>query len=92
MIEMNSAGRRPMLSEYIQKALEKARYKVLEDGTWFAEIPGFEGVWANATTVEECRHEIMEVLEEWLVLKIRDRDSIPEIEGVGIQIKEVLAA
>ena len=81
-----------MLSEYIQKALEKAQYKVLEAGTWFAEIPGFEGVWANATTVEECRHEIMEVLEEWLVLKIRDRDSIPMIEGVGIQIKEVLAA
>ena len=42
-----------MLSEYIHKALEKARYKVLEDGTWFAEISGFEGVWANAGTVEE---------------------------------------
>jgi predicted RNase H-like HicB family nuclease len=89
---MNSPRRESMLSEYIQKALEKARYKVLEDGTWFAEIPGFEGVWANATTVEECRHELMEVIEEWLVLKIRDRDSIPEIEGIGIQIKEVLAA
>ena len=81
-----------MLSEYIQKALEIARYKVLEDGTWFSEIPGFEGVWANAATVEECRHELMEVLEEWLVLKIRDQDAIPEIEGVGIQIKEVFAA
>jgi len=79
-----------MLSEYIQKALEKARYKVLGDGTWFAEIPGFEGVWANAATVEGCRHELMEVLEEWLVLKIRDRDSIPEIEGVGIHINQVL--
>jgi len=81
-----------MLSEYIQKALEKARYKVLEDGTWFAEIPDFEGIWANAATVEECRRELMEVLEEWLVFKIRDRDPIPKIEGVGIQIKEVLAA
>ncbi len=81
----------PMLSEYIQKALEKARYKVLDDGTWFAEISDFEGVWANAATVEECRHELVEVLEEWLVLTRRDRDAIPEIEGVGIQIKEVLA-
>jgi len=81
-----------MLSEYIQKALAKAHYKVLEDGTWFAEIPGFEGVWANAVTVEECRHELMEVLEEWLVLKIRDRDPIPEIEGVNIRVKEVAAA
>jgi predicted RNase H-like HicB family nuclease len=81
-----------MLSEYIQKALEKARYKVLEDGTWFAEIPDFESVWANATTVEECRHELVEVLEEWLVLKIRDHDSIPEIEGIRIEIREVATA
>ncbi len=81
-----------MLSEYIKKALEKARYKVLEDGTWFAEIPGFEGVWANGASVEECRHELMEVLEEWLALKIRDRGSIPEVERVGIRIKEVMVA
>jgi predicted RNase H-like HicB family nuclease len=80
-----------MLSEYVQKALEKAQYKVLEDGTWFAEIPGFQGVWANADTVEGCRHELMEVLEEWLVLKIRDRDPIPEIEGVRIEIRDVAA-
>lgn len=61
-----------MLSEYVQKALTKAQYKLLENGTWFAEIPGFEGIWANANTVEECRHDLQEVLEEWLVLKIRD--------------------
>jgi predicted RNase H-like HicB family nuclease len=81
-----------MLFEYIQKALEKAQYKILEDETWFAEIPDFEGVWANAKTVEECRHELMEVLEEWLILKIRDRDSIPVMEGVDIRVKEVAAA
>ena len=77
-----------MLFEYIQKAAEKAQYKVLDDGTWFVEIPEFEGVWANAGTVEECRRELLEVLEEWLVLKIRDRDSISELEGIEIRIKE----
>jgi len=92
IIRINTSGRTPMLTEYIQKALEKARYKVLEDGTWFAEIPGFQGVWANAASVEECRRELTEVLEEWLVLKIRDRNPIPEIEGVAIEIKEVAAA
>jgi len=81
-----------MLFEYIQKALERAQYKVLDDESWFAEIPGFEGVWANAKTVEECRHELLEVLEEWLVLKIRDQDPIPKIEGVEIRVKEVVAA
>ena len=80
-----------MLFEYIQKALRKAEYKLLDNGTWFAEIPGFEGVLANAQPVEECRIELQEVLEEWLVLKIRDRDPIPEIEGAEIRIKEVAA-
>ena len=81
-----------MLQQYIQKALEKAQYKLLEDGTWFAEVPGFQGAWANAKSVEECRQELIEVMEEWLILKIRDRDPIPEIEGVSIEIKEVIAA
>ena len=43
--------------------MEKAEYKKLENGTWFAEIPGFKGVWANGDTVEKCRTELLEVLE-----------------------------
>ena len=78
-----------MLIEYTQKALEKAEYKMLENGTWFAEIPGFNGVWANADTVEQCRKELLEVLEEWLILKLIDNDSIPEVEGVSLKIKEL---
>ncbi len=81
-----------MFTEYVQGALEKAEYKKLDDGTWFAEIPGFEGVWANAKSVEECRKELVEVLEEWLVLKLRDEDPIPVVKGVGIRIKEITTA
>lgn len=81
-----------MLFEYTQKALEKAVYKRLDDGTWFAEIPGFEGVWADGDTVEQCRTELLEVLEEWLILKLRDKDPIPEVEGVGLKIKEMAVA
>ena len=77
-----------MLTEYIQKALEKSEYKKLEDKSWFAEIPGFEGVWANTKTVEGTRKELQEVLEEWLFLKIKDGDSIPKISGMEIKIKE----
>jgi predicted RNase H-like HicB family nuclease len=77
-----------ILVEYIQKAIENAEYKKLEDGSWFAEIPGFEGVWANGKSVEECRKELMEVLEEWLVFKIRDKDYIPVVNGIDLNIKE----
>jgi len=81
-----------MIVEYCQKAMEKAQYKKLEDGTWFADIPGFTGVWANAATVEKCRNELISVLEEWLILKLRDGDPIPEIAGIRLEIKELAVA
>jgi len=34
----------------------------------------------------------LEVLEEWLVLKIRDHDPIPELEGIEIRVREEAAA
>ena len=80
-----------MLITYIQNAMRLAKYEILEDGQYYGEIPGFQGVWANAETVEVCRNELVEVLEEWLILKIRDRDSIPELDGLKIQINELAA-
>ena len=80
-----------MLLAYMSKAIEQAEYKRLEDRSWFAEIPGFPGVWANGATVEACRQELLEVLEEWLVLKLRDQDPIPAIDGVQIPIAQARA-
>jgi predicted RNase H-like HicB family nuclease len=79
-----------MIAEYIQKSLENAEYKKLEDGTWYAEILGFKGVWANGKNVEECRKELSEVIEEWILLKIKDNESIPELKGVKLNIKELI--
>ncbi|GJQ60275.1 MAG: type II toxin-antitoxin system HicB family antitoxin [Candidatus Scalindua sp. AMX11] len=81
-----------MLVEYVHGALENAEYKKLEDGTWFVEIPGFEGVWANGKTVEESRKELVDVLEEWLILKLRDKDPIPSVKGYEINITKVKSA
>ncbi len=77
-----------MLLEYIQATLEKAEYKQLDNSTWFAEVPDFEGVWANGKTVEECRKELVEVIEDWLLLKLRDGDPVPVVKGIDISIKE----
>ena len=81
-----------MITEYCQKALRKAQYRKLEDGTWFAEIPGFTGVWANGKSVEICRIELIDVLEEWLILKLRDQDTIPQVEGLRLEIRKVAIA
>ena len=71
-----------MLTEYIVKKLGEARYKLLQDGSYFGEIPGLSGIWANAKNLEDCRKELQEVLEDWILLKVRDHQRVP-----GFQIK-----
>ncbi|PIS04608.1 MAG: HicB family protein [Candidatus Buchananbacteria bacterium CG10_big_fil_rev_8_21_14_0_10_42_9] len=66
-----------MLSEFIEKKLKTAQYKLLKDKTYFGEIPSLQGVWAEAKTLEDCRGTLREVLEDWILLKIRSGDTIP---------------
>ena len=54
-----------MLTSYIQSAMKRAKYEILTDGTFYAEIPDLPGVWANTSTLEDCRLELQEVLEGW---------------------------
>jgi predicted RNase H-like HicB family nuclease len=56
-----------MITLYISEAMARATYRILEDGTWFGEIPGLSGVWSNEAALEECRSVLQEVLEEWLI-------------------------
>ena len=70
-----------MISEYIEKQLKKARYKILDDGTYFGEIPGIRGVWASAKNLEKCRNELREVLEGWMLVKVRAGENIPGLRA-----------
>ena len=73
-----------MLTAYITAAMGRARYRLLDDGTYFGEIRGLQGVWGNAKTLEACRAELQEVLEDWLIVKLRDGDPIPRIGRVQL--------
>ena len=66
-----------MLTEFINKKLKEAQYKILKDRTYFGEIPSLKGVWASAKNLEDCRKELQEVLEDWLLLKIKTGDYVP---------------
>ncbi len=71
-----------MFLRYIQAAMSKAVYEQLsDDGTYYGSIPGFQGVWANAATLETCKEELQEVLEEWLLLRVADHLTIPFVDG-----------
>lgn len=66
-----------MLSDFIQKVMKRAKYKVLDDGVYFGEIKGLQGVWAGAKDLESCRNELQEVFEDWLFLKIKNNEVVP---------------
>lgn len=69
-----------------------AKYKLLKDGSYFGEIPGLSGVWANAKNLEVCRIQLQEVLEDWLVLKLRDNDRIPGLSfHTAAPVKKITA-
>ena len=76
-----------MLTNYISKKMARARYKILEEGSYFGKIPGLQGVWASEKTLEKCRENLREVLEEWLILKLRDGDPIPDFPSVKMRAK-----
>ena len=73
-----------MLTRYIQAAMRKATYEILDDGTYYGEIPGVQGPWANADTLVGCQEELQSVLEDWLLLMLRDGLKVPTIDGVRL--------
>jgi len=80
-----------VLTEYIRAALEEAEYEIIQDEEpYYGVIPSLQGVWATGKTLEECRRNLKEVLEEWLVIKLRQGLPIPSIGQYRIEEPERL--
>ena len=78
-----------MLTDYIRAVMRRARYEILpDDGTFYGEIPGFDGVYANTATLEACREELEEVLEEWILFRVSRNLPLPTVDGIELAIKE----
>ncbi len=73
-----------MLTKYIEAAMHRATYELLEDGTFYGRIPECQGVWANAETLEACRDELQEVLEGWIILGLRLGHTLLIIDGIDL--------
>jgi predicted RNase H-like HicB family nuclease len=69
-----------MLTKYLEAAMRHAHYEILkDDGTYYGEIPGCRGVYANATTLEKCRSELAQVLDDWVLFRIYKNLALPRI-------------
>ena len=80
-----------MLTAYVNAAMKKAIYEILPDNEgYFGKIEGLQGIWANAETLEACREELKEVLEAWILLGIKMGHTIPIIDGIDLNVKEIV--
>jgi predicted RNase H-like HicB family nuclease len=75
-----------MFAEYIQAALEKAQYKVIDNGDepYFVDVPELDGVWATGCSVEVARRNFIEALEDWIAAHLLWNLALPPISGQTI--------
>jgi predicted RNase H-like HicB family nuclease len=75
-----------MLTDYIRAAMTRASYEILEDGTYYGEIPGFRGVWANEKTLLACQQELQSALEDWMMFRIGEHLRLPVVKGHNLNL------
>lgn len=78
-----------MILAYIQAALDRAHYEINEgEEPYYGEVPPLAGVWATGETLEECRRNLAEAIEDWVLFSIAKGLPIPTLGQVAIHLPE----
>ena len=77
-----------MIREYVEKALRSARYDKLEDGTFYGEVPRLRDALATGGTLEECRTQLAEVVEEWVLVRVAKGLTVPPLGKIEVRVKK----
>lgn len=82
-----------MLLEYIRTALDNAHYEIIQDEEpFYGQVPSLDGVWATGKTLEECRRNLSEAIEDWVLFSIAKGFSIPALGSTAIHLPEKITA
>ena len=78
-----------MLTEYVAAALGKAHYEMIQDDEpFYGEVRELPGVYATGVTLEDCRRNLKDVVEGWLLITIKRDLPVPEIDGLAINVTQ----
>ncbi|MBI4265795.1 MAG: type II toxin-antitoxin system HicB family antitoxin [Acidobacteria bacterium] len=78
-----------MISRYVATALERAHYRLVDNGTFAATVRGLRGVIATGPTLEACRRELAEVIEEWILVRVARGLTIPPLGKTAVKVRRV---
>ena len=79
-----------MIRAYLDAAMARATYKALPKGSYYGEIPGFEGVQASAKTLAECRNTLEETLERWTLERVYRGIDVPVLDGMDLKFRDAV--
>ena len=85
---VNVKGSVSMIRQYVETALRKARYEKLRDGTFYGEVPRLRGVLATGGSLETCRDQLAEVVEEWVLVRVARGLSVPPLGKAVVRVKQ----
>ena len=69
-----------MITDYIEAAIAEAKYEIIEDEEpFYGEVPSLVGVWATGKTLEGCRKNLAEVIDGWIIVRLKKGLPIPPI-------------
>lgn len=76
-----------MISQYVAKALERADYRLVDDGSFAATVRGLRGVIATGATLEACRSNLAEVIEEWILVRVAQGLAVPPLGRAVVKVR-----
>jgi predicted RNase H-like HicB family nuclease len=77
-----------MVTRYVDSALHRAQYQHLEDGSFCATVPSLRGVIATGASLEACRDQLTEVIEEWILVRVANHLPIPALGRFKVEIRK----
>jgi predicted RNase H-like HicB family nuclease len=76
-----------MITRYLDEAMRRARYTG-KAGAYSATVPGLRGVIAHARSLEACRNQLLEVIEEWVLVRIAHGLPIPRLGRATVRVQK----
>jgi predicted RNase H-like HicB family nuclease len=74
-----------MVDRWVKEALKHVRTRMLEEGSWVADVAGIDGAWGDGETEEDAVGVLAVVLSDWAYLKIEENDQdIPVLTGIDL--------
>jgi len=77
-----------VITRFLDRALRRAQYRQVDGGIFCATVRGLRGVIATGPSLQACRDQLTEVVEEWVLVRVTRGLRVPTLDGVTVEVKK----